>query len=255
MPFTNSRDGTPIYYESAGSGKPALLFVHGWIGNCRWWDGTRDAFAQDYQIVTLDLGGHGKSGKDRGEYSVRSYAEDIKAVADALKLEKIVLVGHSMSGSHVVEACALMPQRVARIIFVDTLANLEQPPNMEVMKPFFEAMRASYERTIPPTFRQYMFKPESPESAIQRVVCEALATPVERAIAMLKPFYTTDIRPAAMQVKVPVRAVQGDLEPTNEAGNRKYFRDYSFEKIPGVGHYPMFEKPEEFYAALRRALA
>src|SRR6476661_7027726 len=104
-----SFDGLPVSFEVSGQGETALLFVHGWLGNRRWWDHQRDAFGPKYQVVQMDLGGHGESiSKLRKTSSVRAYAEDIKAVAEKLGLKKIVLVGHSMSGSNVVEAYQLM---------------------------------------------------------------------------------------------------------------------------------------------------
>jgi pimeloyl-ACP methyl ester carboxylesterase len=253
MPYTQSADGTSLYFESHGEGGRSLLFVHGWQGNSRWWDHQLGAFP-GFRLVFLDLGGHGKSAQTREQYSVRAYAEDIWAVAEALNLHHITLVGHSMSGSHVVEAYGLMPERVERIVLVDTLHNLNQMPTMEELGPFFEGMRADYPRAVEMGFRQYMFRQNSPPEVVNRVIAEASARPVELSIKTLSAFYQTDIRPAASRVEVPVRAINSDLLPTQAEANKKYFHDFAYEVIPAVGHYPMLEKPAEFNAALARAL-
>src|SRR6478672_4451301 len=98
--FVKSLDGTQLHFETTGQGDLALLFVHGWLGNLRWWDHQRDVFSKHYQVVQMDLAGHGQSSSERKEWSVSAYANDIKAVADKLNLKKIILVGHSMSGSN-----------------------------------------------------------------------------------------------------------------------------------------------------------
>ncbi len=121
--IASSADNSEIYYEVTGKGKTGLLFVHGWMGNSRWWDSQRDYFSDKYQIIQMDLAGHGKSEKSRRKWSVRTYAEDIKSVANTLDVDNIVLIGHSMSGSNVVEAFPLVA-KVRAIILVDTLKNL-----------------------------------------------------------------------------------------------------------------------------------
>ncbi|NIP15292.1 MAG: alpha/beta hydrolase, partial [Gemmatimonadetes bacterium] len=61
---------------------------------------------------------------------------------------------------------------------------------------------------------------------------------------------------AAMRdARVPIRAVNGDLYPTNVEGNRKYAPGFEAVIMEGVGHYPMLERPEEFNRHLAAAVA
>ena len=54
-----SADGVPIHYDVQGNGATALVFVHGWCCNRRFWDRQVGYFAPHYTVVSLDLGGHG----------------------------------------------------------------------------------------------------------------------------------------------------------------------------------------------------
>ena len=63
-------DGLSIVTEVHGKGDTALVFIHGWCGDREYWKHQVDAFAGDYQVVTLDVAGHGESGKDRKEWTV-----------------------------------------------------------------------------------------------------------------------------------------------------------------------------------------
>ena len=58
--FTKSPDGTEISYSYYGKGKELILFVHGWSCDKTYWDNQVEYFRKDYQVVTIDLGGHGK---------------------------------------------------------------------------------------------------------------------------------------------------------------------------------------------------
>ena len=249
-----SFDGVPIAFETCGQGETAILFVHGWQGNRRWWDHQRDAFSKKYQIVQMDLAGHGESLPPRKTASVRAYAEDIRAVVEKLGLRRVVLVGHSMSGSNVVEAYNLIPTRVPMVILVDTLLDLDHLPSLEEVSPFLESMRKDFRGTIEASFAQFVFAKTSPKGVIDRIVREIGTAIPSVAISNLEPFYSTDIREACERIKVPVRAINSDLFQTNPSANRKYFINFEYEIISGVGHYPMLEAPTEFNKALGRIL-
>lgn len=247
-----SADGTAIQYETSGDGKRALLFVHGWLGSNRWWDAARAHFSAHCTVAALDLAGHGQSAT-RAHPTVRGYADDIEAVAAALPVEEIVLVGHSMSGSNVVEA-ASGQRRFARVILVDTLHDLDHAPTYEVVEPFFEQMRADFGGVVRTQLPQHLFLPSSPKAVVERIVGEFAGIAGPHAIALLEPYYRTDMRAAARRVRAPIRAINSTIQPTAIEVNRKYFPDYDAEIVPGVGHYPMLENPELFHAALERSL-
>ena len=147
MAFATTKQGDQIYYSSTGSGPTALVFVHGWMGSGVWWDQQRDHFASDYTCVQLDLEGHGKSDKTRKARSVLAYAEDIAAVVEHARVKNAILIGHSMSGSNVVEAAALLPQ-VSGLILVDTLHNLDEMMTSEKAQSFLDMLRNNYDETI-----------------------------------------------------------------------------------------------------------
>src|SRR5262249_17784841 len=81
-----------IVYEVRGKGDTALVFLHGWCSDRASWKHQVDAFAGDYRVVAIDLGGHGESGKDRKQWSVTGLAGDVEAVVKELGLKRVVLV-------------------------------------------------------------------------------------------------------------------------------------------------------------------
>src|SRR5262245_35592807 len=60
----HAADGLEVSYEVRGKGDTALVFIHGWCSDRQSWQHQLGEFAGDYRIVALDLGGHGKSGRN-----------------------------------------------------------------------------------------------------------------------------------------------------------------------------------------------
>ena len=54
-----SSDGVDIHYEVHGEGEPALVFIHGWSCDRSYWRAQVEYFAKQYQVITIDLAGHG----------------------------------------------------------------------------------------------------------------------------------------------------------------------------------------------------
>lgn len=249
-----SADGVPIAYEVAGAGDVGLVFVHGWCGNKRWWDAQRATFAPTYTVVQLDLAGHGDSGGARSAWSIAAYAADVLAVAGQVRCPRLVLVGHSMSGATVLEAAPAL-DRVAAVILVDTLKDLDQVTPPDQVEFMLGRYRDDYRATVEQVLPAYLFAPGTPAEVRARLTAEFLQLDGPRAAQLLEPLYRYDARAAAAKVAVPVRAINGDLHPTNVVANQRCLRDFACTILPGLGHYPMLERPAAFDRALAATLA
>ena len=100
-------------------GAPATLLLHG-IGNyARYWDFFADAVAGRLRLIATDARGHGESGKPTNGYAPQDFIADAIAVLDALAIERALVVGHSMGGTHAIRLAAAHPERVERLVVVD----------------------------------------------------------------------------------------------------------------------------------------
>ena len=250
--FATSSDGTQIHYEVTGDTETALVFIHGWMGNVRWWDAQRDAFATTHRVVALDLAGHGRSGS-RPEGSAEAYANDIVAVVNVIDAPRFVLVAHSMSGAYAVAAAPTI-DRLQRLIVVDTLKNLDAIPSLEQTAPLFAAYRADFANAVANVLPGYLFTPQTPPAIVERLTREFLTVSGDYACRLLEPLYRFDVRTAARHVRVPVRGIGTGADLSGIAVNRMYFADYAYVSIGDFGHYPMLEAPALFDAALRAQL-
>src|SRR6185369_10002774 len=246
----NASDGVPIHYAVAGKGEPALVFIHCWSCNRHLWDNQVAEFSKTHRIVTIDLPGHGESGLDRKTWSVESFGDDVKTVVTKLDLKRVVLIGSSMGGPITLEAARRMPERVAGIVPVDTLQDVESKVPPEQLDAVFKAMEADFKGANATLMSQFFFSPTTPQAVKDRILADINSRPPQTAIAILRGVFAYDPAPALKEIKAPIRAINADRVPTNIEVNRKYAPQFDVVIIKGTGHYPMLEAPAQFNALL-----
>jgi pimeloyl-ACP methyl ester carboxylesterase len=252
-----SKDGTSISYEVTGTGKPTLVFVHGWSGDARYWRAQVPVFSKKYRVVTLDLAGHGHSGTTRTRYTMDAFGEDLRAVVEATGSKKVILIGHSMGGSVIAEAARLMPDRVIGLIGVDTLENIEYPLTRDEL----QKMIAPLEKDFRSGSRQFvaeMIYPETDPQLREWILSDVSAAPPAVALSaineMMKQYLTGDAAKVFDKIRIPVVTINGDLRPINYAANRRHMFSYDAIVLKNADHFLMMNRPEAFNRALDKAI-
>jgi pimeloyl-ACP methyl ester carboxylesterase len=110
-----SKDGTPIAIECAGSG-PTLVMVHGGIGDRTRWTPMIPLLKSHFTACAMDRRGHGASGDSSG-YSLQKEAEDIAAVVDS-QPGTVYLLGHSYGGVAALEA-TFLTRKISKLILYE----------------------------------------------------------------------------------------------------------------------------------------
>ncbi len=90
-------NGKNMYYEVYGKGYP-LIFLHGYSLSSFAWRPYVSDFINDYEVYLIDLTGHGRSERFKEDLSIKSVAEDLNALIQYLKLDKIKAIGFSFGG-------------------------------------------------------------------------------------------------------------------------------------------------------------
>ena len=128
MPEVRVR-GADLHYEVCGRGDPVVL-CHGFLDNCSVWKDLAETMAGKHTVVLYDQRGHGLSDKPRGDYSVRSLAEDLHGLILGLHLDRAALVGHSLGGMIALTLALEHPPLVSKLVLVCTTARLVPQPQI-----------------------------------------------------------------------------------------------------------------------------
>jgi pimeloyl-ACP methyl ester carboxylesterase len=247
-------DGVTIVYSACGAGEPALLFVHGGLADRTFWDAELKAFGGQHRVVALDLAGHGESGSNRTRWGMPEFGADVKAVADVEKLKRVIIFGNSLGGPVAVEAAVLMSGRVLGVVGVDTFQSLDYSITPEEAKQRAEAFRDHYAASIKAMVKQ-LFQPDADPAVIADAERRMMKTPPAAAYAMFMSFAGYVPAASARKLTVPLRAINGDLYPTDVAGVRKVKADFDVIIMKHMGHYPMLERPDEFNTQVAAVVA
>ncbi|WP_222919477.1 alpha/beta hydrolase [Natrinema sp. SYSU A 869] len=135
-----------IWYETSGDGPP-LVFVHGGWMNGRAWEPQVERFAEDHQVVTLDVRGHGETGvTDPDEYSIGLFTDDLEALLSELEIERPALCGLSLGSMVVQEYLDRHPDDAAGAILggaVRSMPPIEMPTGVKSFWSPLPALSAS----------------------------------------------------------------------------------------------------------------
>lgn len=108
------------YLEWGEPGTPELLFLHGSNQSAHSFDLVALHLADRFHIYALDQRGHGDSewAKD-SDYSSAAMGLDAAAFIDAMGLDHLIVIGHSMGGQNAMRLSLSHPERVRKLVLVD----------------------------------------------------------------------------------------------------------------------------------------
>lgn len=113
MPFIDI-NGARVYYESVGTGDP-VVFLHAAIADSRMWDEQVEPFSQQHRVIRYDLRGFGQTTAPPMPFT---HHDDLRALFDALGIERAVVIGCSNGGRAAMNFALAYPQRVTKLVMV-----------------------------------------------------------------------------------------------------------------------------------------
>lgn len=129
-----------LYYRTNKfeTGRQTLVFVHGLSGSSSAWKKYEERFEKEYNILTFDLRGHGKSLKSKlyADYEIRGFAKDLKSLTDFLLIDKCTLIGHSFGASVAFEFLLAYPEKISSVVFLAPDFNTKRIGYVRILFPF-----------------------------------------------------------------------------------------------------------------------
>ncbi|MFI5165875.1 MAG: alpha/beta fold hydrolase [Thermoanaerobaculales bacterium] len=251
----SSLDRVAIHYRAVGEGAPTVVLIHCWMCDSSIWDNVVPELSRTHRVVTLDLPGHGKSGKDRKVWSMAAFGEDVRTVVETLHLDHVVLVGHSMGGPVMLEAARLMPGKVIGVVGVDTLLNADAKSDPKEADAWLAKMKADFRGQTQQLVHAIAGKSSDP-AVIDRVAEKMSSGDPAIGLALMDSLQHYDVKAGMQAAKSPMVGINSTMRPTNVAANRKALPRFELLPLPeGVGHFPQVESPQAFNRLLEQAIA
>ncbi|MFX1390904.1 MAG: alpha/beta fold hydrolase [Promethearchaeota archaeon] len=119
-------NGIKICYEIKGKGEPVLL-VHGFSDRKEHWRAQFHILSEHFKVIRFDNRGAGKSDRPDMFYTMELFADDIAGLLDFLHIEKVNIIGHSLGGMIVQNFALKYPQRIIKIVLINTIAGVTPP--------------------------------------------------------------------------------------------------------------------------------
>ena len=262
-------NGAPLYAYTGGKAfnpaQPTVVFIHGVLNDHSVWIlQTRYLAHHGWNVLAIDLPGHGQSGGD-APASVEQAAEAVSALLDAMQLKHAALVGHSWGSLIALEAAARLGPRVSHLALVGTAfpmkvspalidASLNQPMKALTMVNVFSRSTLA---PVPSALGPGTWVYGASMALGKRVLASNPAVNIfHRGFVACDTYANGEA--AAAQITCPVlfllgaddqmtqpKAAQGLIRTARAAGKR-----VTVAQVP-CGHHQMTEAPEETLAALR----
>lgn len=278
MSFISIR-GVEHYYEwitadntAQPSGKPVMVFLHGWAGSARYWESTARAIADDFDCLLYDMRGFGRSPLPKeppeSSYELETYARDLAELLESLNLSRVFLNAHSTGASIATLFLNLYPEKVEKAILTCSGIFEYDEKSFTTFHKFggyVVKFRPSWLASIPFADRLFM----------ARFLRRSL--PTEVSLAFLKDFLMADEQAAIgtmvtavskraaeempqefARLSVPTLLVAGEFDQIIPAAMGEQAASLSkkveFVIIPNTAHFPMLEDAATYLQRIREFL-
>jgi pimeloyl-ACP methyl ester carboxylesterase len=244
------------YLEWGDAGAPPLVLLHGIDRIAHTFDHVAPRFADRYRVIAMDLRGHGDSGWDPdGRYLVEDHAGDLEGLVKALGLRNITLWGNSTGGRVVQVFAGLHPDLVAAVIAEDVgperprsiadayARRVKQEENGWASTEELLAQMRKAAQPLPDAVLEPYVRYGTKRREDGRVVWK-------RDPNLVKGFVETELWRYVRAIEAPVLYVLGGRSTIVPAATqdelKKVLPQVRIVTMPGLGHYPSDERPEEF---------
>lgn len=241
-----------------------ILLIHGWGGTGSYWQETARSLAQTARVIVPDLPGTGRSQPVHPAQDMFDQVASLKHILEALDVDKVQVVGHSMGAAMALLLADLVPDRIERIVLTSMcfFMNKKQAEVYTTIMNFIQLsmrFRFKWMADMPGLTHmmamRYFYRVPKDGADLRQGLLDYLQLDFDTAVACANNATDPRIETAGTQIKVPTLLIacrQDQVMPLENV-------NYSVERIPNCqlrwidecGHLPMVEKPDEYMAILR----
>ncbi|MCU5746888.1 alpha/beta hydrolase [Staphylococcus sp. SQ8-PEA] len=249
MELFKTHDDVTINYRTSGEGN-AILLLHTAFDNFTVFNELEKRLQKDYQVVLMDLRGHGYS--DRlTSIRFEDYIPDIKALLDKLYIDECAIIGHELGGSVAVAFAAEYPETVTSLNLVNPTILEDDLPSERLYRHYAFKIRNWDEDKREKFLDKHLYysKKEGKKFAKQISDTNSLNTESENK-AVRNSFINTNMRHYLAKITTPTLVIAGQHGERTTIVEAKEVADYlpnaQFEVFEKSGLYPFAEEKDQF---------
>jgi non-heme chloroperoxidase len=219
QPFVLARDGTKLFVQDWGSGRP-IVFLSAWTFHSNVWGSHMAALtAHGFRCVVPDRRGHGRSDAPSSGYELDTMVDDLSRIMDELDVRDAVLVAHSMGAFEAARYCVTRgANRIARLILAApatpfstrTDNNLEGWPK-EGIEAQTQLIAKDFPRWIGENEAPF-FTPDTSQETRTWIKNMMLSVSLPVALAVRGATLAADVRPDLRKIACPTLIIHGDKD-------------------------------------------
>lgn len=242
-----------LAFDDEGSGDPPLVFVPGWCCDRTLFAPQVDHFRRSHRVVALELRGCGASPVTEDGYDIPSLAADVGALCDDLRLERPVLIGHSLGGMIGLELAASRPDLVGAVIGVDSGPIDPLPDVRSRFAALAETIEDEGGDDARRAYVEALFLPEDDPVARQHTLDMMCAVPARVAADVLRGVVEWDGVAALRGCEAPVLAILSRPVGSNAPDRLLALKpEIEIGVTVGSGHFHQLVVPEQVNAMIER---
>jgi pimeloyl-ACP methyl ester carboxylesterase len=216
-----------------------------------------------YRVITPDLRGYGESRMTSAAVNMSSYADDIVALMDRLRLPQAVVGGMSMGGYVLMNLLERYPERVSAAIFIVTRAGADDAAGKGKRTALAAATAGEGMKPLLTVFGNILFAPATltahPELVAEVASWISATDPRGAAAGLIAMRERKDYLPLLSAIRQPVLVIGADLDQVMPTDHSRAIADgiadAQLSILHGGGHMVNLEQPDAFNAVLKEFLA
>lgn len=206
---------TKISYYDIGKGT-AIVLLHGFLENQKMWTEYVNLFSEKHRVVTIDLLGHGESESLGYVHEMEENANAVNQVLEHLKIEKAIILGHSMGGYVGLAFAELYPKKIQKLVLQNSTSKEDSAEKKLNRTRAIKAVKQNYVTFVSLAIAN-LFSENNRErlaEEIEKVKTEALKTPLQGIVASLEGMKIRKDREWLLQEnRFPVLLILGKKDP------------------------------------------
>lgn len=254
-------NGIEMNYELAGEGN-CLVLIHGYTDNLNLWYNQVPAFSKQYQVLTYDVRGFGRTEVSKADYSMALFARDLHELLRALEIRSACVLGYSMGGRIALEFALTHPEMTAGLILANSGIGEAPSQEMQERRQMMAGLLQQGDiKIISEMMTEASFSPglkERNPAAFEKYKSIKMQNDPSEYLAIMQAIVKAIDSPADFgSLRCPVLIIAGDRDgfmDVRVAESMKKAIGNSEVKVLPTGHAAAIEEPEAFNETVLRFL-